>query len=363
MSYSARGKNMREFSTRFERKPQQIYTGNSMDFIKEFTDSKRIHFMSRDGVASSRKTGRGEPTSKFVLALHDCFADHIPFSLSPEVIMSIISQEVAEYVKANSTDASIASLFTRTPGVKQEIVVEVNDFIYGSLENDWAMGIAKFQTELSKKVPSEILSKMTPKFSEGTLETEVSQLVSFMDAASKYYSYTMMTVCGIPSFRIEGTSDDWNSILRSVDYLDSVLPGLNLYFRNLRPVLVEILNTVDGNKVDQDFWNSIYKSHGGSGGPYSSGWFNLLFAHIYGKDWQTGQMNILKKDVHYQESRMNHMKLNNYPSSLSLVDFTWNYLGTKIPMKFVSGVTSVDYTEDGFLKPKLGIVVLERNPE
>jgi hypothetical protein len=51
----------------------------------------------------------GEPTtSKFVLALHDCFADHIPFSLSPEVIMSIISQEVAEYVKAleESKDSS-----------------------------------------------------------------------------------------------------------------------------------------------------------------------------------------------------------------------------------------------------------------
>lgn len=354
---------MREFTTRFERKTKDIQIINSMDFVKNLTDYKRIHFMSREGIASSQKNLREPTTSRFVLALHDSFANHIPFSLSPEVIMSIISQEVAQYVKSNSEDLKIAGLFTTTPGQQQEIIVEVHDFIYGSCGNDWLKGVAKFQNELSKKVPSDILDRMTPKFSEGTLETEVSQLVSFMDAASKYYSYGMMTLCGIPSFRIEGTSEDWNSIIKSVDYLKDVLPGLNLYFSKLRPVLVEILNTVDGNKVDLDFWDSIYKSGGGSGGPYSSGWFNLLFAHIYGKDWQTGQFNILKQDVHYQTSRMNHMRLNHYPSSLSLVDFTWYYLANKIPMKFVSGVTSVEYTEDGFLKPKLGIAVLERNPE
>jgi len=351
---------MRTFKTNFERKSNDIRIEKSMDFIQNLTDYKAVHFMSRDGIASAMGKCEEVTTSRFVLALHDAFANHIPFSLSPEVIMSIISQEVAQYVKDNSQLKNIAKLFTTTPNEQQEIVVEINDFVYGSLGNNWMGGIAKFQTELSKKVPSDILARMTPKFSEGTLETEVSQLVSFMDAASKYYSYTMMTLCGIPEFKIEGTAEDWNEIVKTVDYLKDVLPGLNLYFLNLRPILVEILNTVDGNSIDLEFWNSIYKSGGGSGGPYSSGWFNFLFAHVYGRDWETRKLNILKEEKHYRHIRM---KLNQYPSNLSLVDFTWNYNGSKIPMKFVSGVTSVEHTDEGFLKPKLGIVVLERNSE
>jgi hypothetical protein len=59
----------------------------------------------------------GKPTStvsNFVMALHNAFDKHIPFSLSPEVIMMIISQEVAQYIKDHSSEADIAALVTKT---------------------------------------------------------------------------------------------------------------------------------------------------------------------------------------------------------------------------------------------------------
>lgn len=384
---------MREFKTGVERKPVDIEVIPSEDFISELAPHKMVHFMSRTGIAQPvqklprylaqrlegtgrendpaahrkmlRELNKGETaTSRFVLALHAAFAQHIPFTLSPEVIMGIISQEVAQFVKDHSDNPSIASLFTKNPGEKEKIVVEVNDFVYGSPNNNWLDGISKFRGLLAERVPSEVLEYMTPRFSQGTLETEVAHLVSFMDAASKYYDYGMSTLCGIPEFRIEGTSDDWNLILRSVERLKNALPGLEVYFRHLKPVLTEIINTVDGNKVNLDFWHSIYKVYDDSGGPYSNGWFNNLYAHVYSQNWKTNRpVVILKdKDSAFETRGFGGSKLNQFPSNLSVVEFEWDYYGKKIPMTFVGGVTSVEY-KDGFLTPCLGVSVLERNQE
>ena len=402
---------MREFNLpRIEKKPVVFENSSTEEFLSDVAPHKKIHFMSRSGIAQPvqeihryytrgekvvdeatrrkilRQMNKGETTvSKFVLSLHTAFAKHIPFSLSPQILMSIITQEVAQYVKDHSEDPSIASLFTRTPGEKPKIVVEVDDFVYGSPNNDWLAGIEKFRTKLTDLVPSGVMEYMTPRFSDSTLETEVVHLVSFMDAASKYYDYGMSTMCGVPSFRIEGTADDWDTVIKSVTAMAGVLPGLTCYFKHLTPILREIRNTADGNKIDNDFWASIYKQNHGSGGPYSNGWFNNLYAHVYGQDWRTKKAKVVLKDKDNRfsyplcdgnrygtegyegecfptkglNSSFGGSKLNNFPSNLSVVDFEWNYLGTKIPMAFVGGITSVEMNE-GFLTPRLGISVLEK---
>lgn len=378
---------MREIKMpRIEREPVELEITPSEEFIADLTNFKSVHFLSRSGIAQPkqdipsfflrrnpdagntpegrrkilREMNRGESTvSKFVTSLHSAFARHIPFSISPIVLMNIVSQEIAQYVKDHSEDLAVATLFTRNPGQKEKLVVEVNDFTYGSAANDWLAGISKFRDLLSSRVPSEILGHMTPRFSEATMETEVSHLVSFMDAASKYYSYGMSTMCGIPEFRIEGTPDDWNVLVRFVSQMRTHLPGLEIYFDNLIPILTQIRETADGNKVDNGFWASIYKENNESGGPYSNGWFNNLYAHVYSQDWNTKKSIVILKEK--GRSSFGGTKLNQFPSNLSVVEFEWNYYGNMIPMTFVGGVTSVEYT-DGFLTPRLGVAVLERNP-
>lgn len=378
---------MRQIKTGIERKAVEIEVVPSVEFIGDVLPHKRVHYMSRSGVAQPvqklpeylakrlketgqennlanqrkmlRQINKGEnATSRFVLALHTAFAKHIPFSLSPEVIMGIISQEVAQFVKDHSDNPSVASLFTKNPEEKEKIVVEVHDFLYGSPNNNWLYGISKFRNLLVERVPSEILDCMTPRFSQNTLEIEVAHLVSFMDAASEYYEYGMVTMCGIPEFRIEGTADDWNLILKSVEKLNEQLPGLEIYFKHLKPILTEIINTVDGNKVDLDFWCSIYKENHQSGGPFSNGWFNNLYAHVYNSlNWKNKKTsNILKTEAYFAGTPQ--YKLNCYPANLSIVPFDWNYVGQLIPMNFVAGVTSVEY-EEGFLTPRLGVAVIE----
>lgn len=389
---------MRTFTIpKVERKSPDIAVTSSVDFIKELAPHKSVHFASREGIAqilpqmpqryvrliedgafSRADTPEKQEalrvqimreaqkpttaTSRFVTTLHDAFAQHVPFSISPEVIWTIVSQEVAQYVKDHSEEPAIASLFTTTPGEKPKLVVQVDEYVYGSPNNNWLHGISKFRGLLAEKVPSEILGIMTPKLSEATLETEVTHLVSFMDAASKYYEYGMMTCCGIPEFRIEGTDVDWHRLVNSAAQLQTLIPGMNLYFSNLIPILKEIRDVASGNRVNYDFWTSIYKEDGGSGGPYSNGWFNNLYAHLYERDWRTR-----KSVVTFKTERLYDMsprafggtKLNQFPSNLSVVPFEWEYYDRKYPMTFVGGISGVE-VQDGFLTPKLGVTVLER---
>lgn len=378
---------MRTFNIpKIEAKPVKFQTQKSEQFITNVIgEVKRIHFNSGKGVTLpdreiffekgylegfpenkrqeaiiEAKNDLYKPistVSNFVMALHGAFDKHIPFSLLPEVVMMIISQEVAQYIKDHSSEQDIACLVTKTPGQNQNIDVEVNHFVYEN-ENPWLEGIVQFRDKLMEHVPSNTLNIMLPKFSNTSLETEVSHLVSFMDAASNHYNYSMSTLCGIPSFKIEGTADDWDSIIKSATKLKDILPGLSYYFTNLIPVLNEIRNTVDGNKLDYDFWSSIYKQQGGSGGPFSNGWFNNFYAYIQYTDW-TGKNVIEQKTPNPHDDGFSyHTKLTNFPSNLSVVPFTWNYLARQIPMSFIAGVCSVEM-DDGFLTPKLGVLVAE----
>lgn len=359
---------------KIEKKQPTLEIEESMDFVNSIVqNNKKVHFNTTTTISSPVLDLKGyrlrpnqteeevlkrmkKPTSAvswFVKSLHNAFAEHIPFSISPEVIMMIISQEIAQYVKTNSEDISVASLFTKTPGEKKKLIVEANDFVLGQ-QNDWLGVISKFKELLQDNVPSNTLKHMVPKFSNSTLETETAHTVSFMDATSKFYTYETMTCCGIPEFKIEGEPTDWDEITKSVGALNVLLPGLSTYFTKLISVITEIRNTVDGNKVNTDFWDSIYKQGSGSGGPYSNGWFNDLYAHQYGIDWRTGTpiAELKVANRHYMT------KITDFPSNISCVPFNWSYYGSDIPMSFVAGITNVE-VHDGFLTPKLGIAVLE----
>lgn len=304
-------------------------------------------------------------TSRFVLSLHQAFDKHIPFSISPEVLWTIISGEVATYVKNNSTNTKIEKLFTTTPGEKQTIIIRNDSLVYNDVNqtNDWT-GIINydFKDELKKRVPSELMSLMLPKMSTSNEINDVVHMVSFMDAASKYYNYGVLTCCGIPEFKIEGEVQDWVNIKNSISVISEIIPDLKPYYqKGLSPIFDNIISVLEGNNPNIKFWESIYKIDGGSGGPYSNGWFNDLYAHLLNYN---GKMVFKSKEEQYGRTfGFGGSKLNNFPSNISCVDFEWNYLGTKIPMSFVGGIDSVEIDEEGFLSPRLGFNVVELKKE
>lgn len=297
-------------------------------------------------------------TSLLFQTLHDAYDKHLPVSLAPEVLWYAICHEMAYTVKSKPDD--YAHLFTTTPDKKQKIVVEV-PFSYEG-PNDWAAGIQMFDGELRSRVPDGIMEHLLPKFSTSTQESDIALLVAFMDAASPYYEYGMCTMCGIPRIRLEGTPDDWKTLVVKAQALSEVFSkDLGLYFEHLLPVLSTLSKAANGQDVGMAFWKSMVKVDGGSGGPYVSGWLTAFWNYV---SYARGKI-VPKDKGMYDWSKlgpMHGLRPDSFTSHVTRVNFEWNYYGRLIPMGLVSGVIGVEMDGD-FLCPQLGFGVIERVPE
>jgi hypothetical protein len=291
-----------------------------------------------------------------VQAVHQAFAAHVALSLRPDTAWYFIVHEVAEYVRQNS--AQCAGLFTDTPESKQTILVRDDSLRYNE-PSDWQRSINLIREPLAAKVSDRTMRLFLPTFSTSTFEDETALLVALMDTASPYYRFEWQTMCGIPQIRLEGDSYDWDGVYSHTEALAREFPGLSGYFEGLLPVLEKIYETIraaesPGNTMpDEDFWRSIYKFGGGSGGPFVSGWITAFFAFV-----QTDNGPVLKEQFDWQKIRYGGYLTNEFPSHVSKVPFVWDYMGNRINMAFAAGVTGVDY--DGtFLSPRLGFAVVE----
>mmetsp|Transcript_242 Transcript_242/g.209 ORF Transcript_242/g.209 Transcript_242/m.209 type:complete len:91 (-) Transcript_242:286-558(-) len=55
---------------------------------------------------------------------------------------------------------------------------------------------------------------------------------------------------------------------------------MEFWLKSLVPVMNKVCEAGIERKVDKEFWNSILKISGGSGGPYLSGWINALIPYV-----------------------------------------------------------------------------------
>jgi len=335
-------------------------------------EPKQIHFASRNGIAGVDYTrmfrsgvresigcqdyGREYPsnhTSQLVQVAHNAFSAHAPLSLSPEVIWYAIVHEIAIYIKNNSEYYS--EYFTATPSERKKIEVRDDSLVYGG-ENDWGRAIGLFRKPIAELVPTPTVELLLPKFSTSTPESEIAILVSFMDVISKYYSFEMHTLCGIPRIRLEGTPEDWRLIEQHARTCSEIFPGLVPYFQDLVPVLREFAGAAaSSGSTEHGFWTSLYKYKDNSGGPRVSGWITALFAHV-----PTPAGFMMKREFDWEglHDGFGGYGVGDFPMHVSTVDFNWDYYGKNIPMGFAAGILGVDH-DDGFLAPRLGFAVYE----
>jgi hypothetical protein len=165
-----------------------------------------------------------------------------------------------------------------------------------------------------------------------------------------YFDARIVTLCGIPSITLLGTADDWRAIRRRAEVLSEF--DLGSWIAALLPVLDQFVAAADGH-ADRSFWRSIYKIDSQSGGPYISGWINVLFpyldyGHYPGFDgvpqpnrsitaWQPPA----EAGVPTFPTSPDFPTLTTFPRGMSFAPFTWNYLGTDHLMMFCGGFCGV----------------------
>jgi hypothetical protein len=312
----------------------------------------RVEAVSHGTFTHTTRSG-GIRTNMLLAAADYCFQAHIPFGLRPEVLWYTIMSQVAAEVKSNPD--AYRSLFTTSAEGKETIQVQHAGLRLGN-PYGWDQAIGMFEAPLRAKVPGDLAGLCLPDDLStcGTCEN-LANLVAFMDAASPYYDYQVMTMCGIPKVALFGSGQDWANLAARVDLVAPRFPGLASYFDAVRPVLAEIAKTASDGLSNRSFWDSVYKRNSGSGGDRLTGWITVFFAFLSNHSGVTSKRT--RYDLNSEWGGINPAA---FPSSVSAVPFTWNYFGTELPMQFCGGVlTNADV--DGFMTPRLGWAVVHAN--
>ena len=192
----------------------------------------------------------------FVKAVHLAFGQHLPLVITPDAIWYLISSGVAAHVKANAEE--LRSKFVDHEG-KETIKVRRDDFVLGSLINPWHEVIDEFCVKVGEFTKNEIADLIQADFSTTTKDARVASQIVLMDAMSKYLEYEMNSLCGIPEIRVSGDRSDWEKLAEKTKKIVSIVPELQRWMDSGLTEILDNFIAIFDDKVDKDFWNSIYK--------------------------------------------------------------------------------------------------------
>lgn len=222
-----------------------------------------------------------------------CYQNHYGFVISPTDIMYMVQAELATAVKANPD--AFSSMFTTTPGEKQEIVT-----MTGSPEE---IDVFAVVDQLRERVPTKV-DLFLPEFSTTTIAANLATHVAFCDMVSPYYSYYTM-MCGIPTVEVAGTIEDWQKLSKTLFDLSALFSGnLKTYLARVWARVATIIKECStGNGTL--FTQMVSMKKCGSGSQYDvTGWI-LDFMN---KDGKHSVMEMLQ-NVHQYLSKMEYKNL------------------------------------------------------
>ena len=281
-----------------------------------------------------------------------CFAEHRPLVLSPDMIWLTILQGFANHI--NLDPEKYRGRFVDFEG-KEKIIVIRDDFIKGCRENTWEEVFPKFTDKIKEYIGDNYDMIMADFSTTGALERAAYE-ITMMDLVQSYFSYEFHTLCGIPEITLEGSKNDWEGVYNRAEKLASF--DLAWWTDSLLPVLEQYIKASDG-EVDGDFWHSIFKESGGSGGPYINGHIVALFPYLEGYK----KKKVKNTCLDWEKSRVfGGVNYDNFPSGLSAAPFIWKYFPTNMQydMRFYAGFFgSKQNMETKALKPVIGWSITE----
>ncbi len=302
-------------------------------------------------------------------ALHLAFADHRPLCFSPDIIWLTLTQGLSLHINANAE--RLRHHFVKHEG-KAKIVVRRDDFVKGSPENPWPEVFQEFSAAIQSHIGDAHRLIVADFSTTGPVERAASE-IALMDAMQAYFTFELHTICGIPSITLEGTPDDWRSIAKRAREFRRF--GLDWWIDALEPLLNQFVDAASG-KIDQAFWDSIYKRDGKAGcgrGPFVTGWIVNLFPYLNPSSDNLpflDSIDALQPDpaatfrrnpwIGLEPSRVSGPIFDHFPHLPAKVPFLWDYKRTKYQMEFIGGLIGIKQDPQTLcLRPEIGWAVWE----
>lgn len=135
----------------------------------------------------------------FAKAVHSAFYDHLPLTLSPDMIWLTIAQGLANHVDQNAEE--LRNKFVSFEG-KKDIVVTRENFVKGSPDNDWEGVLPEFAEQIAANTKKGVAQLVECDFSTTTVVEKTVSYVTLMDAVQHYFTYRMVCGCGFPEITL-----------------------------------------------------------------------------------------------------------------------------------------------------------------
>lgn len=288
-----------------------------------------------------------------VAAVFIAFCDHRPLVLSPDDFWCAIVQGLSHHI-AQDPEA-FRKHFVAHEG-KETIKIRRDDFVLGSPDNPWHEVIGDFSAQIKEHIGESMHQLIVADFSTTTPVARAVSEIALMDCTQNYFQYLLMSLCGIPQITLTGHSGDWERLKDKICFLNERF-DLGWWLDRVSPIADQFIRAAKG-EPDRDFWSSIFKYDGMSGGPYLSGWLMDFFPYL--KDPMTNEVK--RKNPFYSPGdTQGGITTAVIPGSCCRAPFDWEYMGKSMPYEFVGGFIGVEQNHESMaLTPKLGWAVRPR---
>ncbi len=288
----------------------------------------------------------------FFEGMYHAYAEHRPFTLSPDMIWLLICQGFSQHVNNNSE--SLRHLFVDFNG-KVSLIVRTNKISLDNPNSPWQDVFSQFSDQISNNTGKQLAETLTADFTTTTPITKIASQITLMDAMKSYFEFIVIRIgCGIPKITLEGTEDDWQKVLAKTEALRKY--DLDWWVDEMEPVLKKIIAASRGEE-DKSFWRSMFKYHSGVAcGPpaMANGWIVKFFPY----------------DKRGSRNNLDSVSLKNgLPDELVKVDLKFedgdgkgNFITT--PLELWAGFVGLKQDDKTFdLKPVIGWMIRKKSTD
>ncbi len=305
------------------------------------------------------------PNNAFIQTIQECYDEHRPLVLSPDIIWLAISQGVAMHINQHYSELKNRIFIKNKP---EELIIRNDSLEYAS--KHWKQLISDLSEQTKPYTKQDYYHFFVGDYSTtGPIEQTVYK-ATLLHGYKKTFQYVAETGCGIPSILIRGNKEDWQKIMNRLDKLDNI--GLKEWKIVLQPIIKEFILAVDG-KANRPFWQQIYKTASEYGGSYISGWIIKFFPYIKKleivQEEQTLDSMIVNERYEWNPFLEDDMYLrcnlmtDNFPSGILDVPITWVNYNTKVTLKIevYAGFMGIKQYNDKSLEPLISWAVCKAN--
>lgn len=329
---------------------QSLISSDNFNLLaKDANNKPAFNIVARSKISEKLVTFK---YNSFFDGMYFAYANHRPFTLSPDMIWLLISQGFANHVANNAE--TLRSMFVGYNG-KTDLIVINNKIKLEDPNSPWEEVFPEFSKQIAKNTGQQLTDAITADFSTTTPVTKMASQITLLKAMSAYFEYNVWTIgCGIPSVTLEGTTKDWENVLAKAEALRKY--KLDWWIDALEPELKQFIAASKG-EVDKDFWKSMFKIHeqGRCGSPtIIDGWIVKFYPY-----YKNGNRSGLKDIAKGMQS--------NLPDEILKTDLKYTFLdgaGHKetTPLELWAGFVGLDEDAKTFnLKPRIGWMIRKKD--